>query len=553
MEAGVPFSIFLNAFALVPTLVAQAHDDATLPWLVAVTSDPAQRTESERLLVSLGLPSPEALAPRPETCEPLTEARAAVLCHALSFGSLYERLNAIYVLRTHIVYGSPHSDEGALAPATLDALCLAALTRIFVSPPADALPSHQLSDEQLHEVVTDHLRLLPRSASIYDATRAMLGCLQMIALDAIAHLLSKLTLGEDSDAAAAALRRIFQLKLHTDTLSVARYGPEQGFAQRPQHQRTVALLTLQQIVYSSQAVQPRLKELGKLQDDCRAVALEALADPRSGHHVRAAATFLLAYVVGRLQDKEEAVAAGAMQHLVDMYSAADLYTRSASAEALIAAGRISSGARDAAMIAPHTTHLFSELQRFATQPWLPFLQDRGEDWEEANSLSRVLVALAQIAPYIEFRPLFESAENAEALEAVMEGLRESPVEQLASDIAKLLVLLEQAPTPLGSHPRDDLCVPGSDPEAVPEGNRCNGCAARGERFKICSACRTVYYCSQECLRAHWEQHKPACRAAVAVLQHVRLVTKTDPSERELQEVAAKLHQLEAATKPDTPE
>jgi hypothetical protein len=92
-------------------------------------------------------------------------------------------------------------------------------------------------------------------------------------------------------------------------------------------------------------------------------------------------------------------------------------------------------------------------------------------------------------------------------------------------------------------------------EVTPEAaaSRCSGCAARGAHFKLCSACRTVAYCNQDCQRAHWKEHKPACRAAVAAQQHARLVTNVEMSEESLERVAVKLHKHADATKPDTPE
>jgi len=33
-----------------------------------------------------------------------------------------------------------------------------------------------------------------------------------------------------------------------------------------------------------------------------------------------------------------------------------------------------------------------------------------------------------------------------------------------------------------------------------------------KRLLMCTACHTVAYCSKDCQRAHWKQHKPHCRA-----------------------------------------
>jgi hypothetical protein len=32
---------------------------------------------------------------------------------------------------------------------------------------------------------------------------------------------------------------------------------------------------------------------------------------------------------------------------------------------------------------------------------------------------------------------------------------------------------------------------------------------------VCSGCRVARYCGQECLRQHWKQHKPVCKALAA--------------------------------------
>ena len=41
----------------------------------------------------------------------------------------------------------------------------------------------------------------------------------------------------------------------------------------------------------------------------------------------------------------------------------------------------------------------------------------------------------------------------------------------------------------------------------------NGCLKKGA--SACSACRSVSYCSKECQKAHWKEHKQTCRAAAA--------------------------------------
>jgi hypothetical protein len=37
----------------------------------------------------------------------------------------------------------------------------------------------------------------------------------------------------------------------------------------------------------------------------------------------------------------------------------------------------------------------------------------------------------------------------------------------------------------------------------------------GGRSCICAGCRTARYCSRDCQRQHWKQHKPGCKALAA--------------------------------------
>lgn len=43
----------------------------------------------------------------------------------------------------------------------------------------------------------------------------------------------------------------------------------------------------------------------------------------------------------------------------------------------------------------------------------------------------------------------------------------------------------------------------------------SSCCKRGVELKICSACRNVWYCSNEHAAIDWNAHKPACRATAA--------------------------------------
>jgi hypothetical protein len=48
-------------------------------------------------------------------------------------------------------------------------------------------------------------------------------------------------------------------------------------------------------------------------------------------------------------------------------------------------------------------------------------------------------------------------------------------------------------------------------QAAPSSNACPGCDRVAS--KSCTACRSVSYCSVECQRANWKEHKATCRAA----------------------------------------
>lgn len=541
-------AVFVNWFPLQPMLVEseQDHMDARLHWLVAVGSDAAARTEADRLLISLGAPSPEA--PEPTRFASLTVESATAVCRLLLYGTLTERLKAAFVLHVHL-NNEKQKAPGVLAPATLDALCVAAVSEVYV-PPKDSDCRHELSTIEMHGIVTGAMRLLPPSASSAEAVRAALAGLSALSLTMVSNLLAVVVRLGDGAAAAAAVRRVFQLKVHTECLKMGRKDPSgrMGLPALEQQRRLLAMLTLNNIISSAVMVQPQPKELDKLIEDARAVALAALTDVASRRHLRAAAACLMSGVVSPPRAKAEALAAGAMRHLVAVYSGADVFSTHSRTMALMAAGNMSYAASNAAMIEPHTTYLFAQLRRYAAQ--LSLLNYV----EEQAMLYRILFAMGQIASFADFRPLFEQNANMAAMTAVMQSVLGrpgfgplvtsnlvtrlmTPPVPLAGDVSKLQVEVLTGEQPVGKY------VAGGEREVEPDAvaGRCGGCAARGLHFKLCSACRAVSYCGPECQRAAWKDHKAACRAAVAAREHARLVTKVDSSDGGLEKVGKKLH------------
>jgi hypothetical protein len=48
-------------------------------------------------------------------------------------------------------------------------------------------------------------------------------------------------------------------------------------------------------------------------------------------------------------------------------------------------------------------------------------------------------------------------------------------------------------------------------------------AEKYDADRVCSGCRSVFYCSHECQRADWKGHKPACRVATAEREASQIV------------------------------
>ena len=63
--------------------------------------------------------------------------------------------------------------------------------------------------------------------------------------------------------------------------------------------------------------------------------------------------------------------------------------------------------------------------------------------------------------------------------------------------------------------RADVAEHGLKSCALPS---CDKREASVQQYKFCSACRSVWYCSEEHGALHWKEHKPVCRAATAAQQ-----------------------------------
>ena len=52
-------------------------------------------------------------------------------------------------------------------------------------------------------------------------------------------------------------------------------------------------------------------------------------------------------------------------------------------------------------------------------------------------------------------------------------------------------------------------------------SRCHGCGREDVSLRLCGMCRLARYCSSDCQRAHWREHKVVCRVYAAASRSVR--------------------------------
>jgi len=51
---------------------------------------------------------------------------------------------------------------------------------------------------------------------------------------------------------------------------------------------------------------------------------------------------------------------------------------------------------------------------------------------------------------------------------------------------------------------------------------CSSCSSTSKPLKICSGCQSANYCSVDCQKSHWKEHKQACKSMKAALTQVTL-------------------------------
>src|SRR5262249_25618406 len=60
-----------------------------------------------------------------------------------------------------------------------------------------------------------------------------------------------------------------------------------------------------------------------------------------------------------------------------------------------------------------------------------------------------------------------------------------------------------------SDTQEQIATEAQQPDTPPL-RKCERCGKEGPNFPRCGRCKEVYYCSQDCQKKHWTQHKADC-------------------------------------------
>lgn len=88
------------------------------------------------------------------------------------------------------------------------------------------------------------------------------------------------------------------------------------------------------------------------------------------------------------------------------------------------------------------------------------------------------------------------------------GLSRKPLSLMQpSNLSNILSVLGQ----FGDSPHDTLQKKLQSSKAIlPKSATCEYCKEREKKMMVCGQCRQTYYCSRECQKKNWKEHKKSC-------------------------------------------
>ena len=333
--AGRRMGLTPYAFPVTPSIVRDCSDsEAWLRGFTAVPEDASQATDTERLFMLLGCGSERmrassaydtrAAVPTAEETARLDAAAVARVCRLLTHGLIHERFNAAFVLGAQLLLPVSARAPAFNEPATLDALCVAAVSNAYVPQPADdpLAERTEIAPPQLRHVL-HRLDLLPdERASDVTTCVVALAMLRVLALHAVAHAIASLV-SLDYSRGLSALRRALKLGFGDAALLFASeevWAPDGSGGLCPEavaalrvRGRATALNALGAVAPLLLRLDPPPKDVPRVLAAALDAAIAAL-NPRRGAHprVRGAAAWLLSYVVTPPPAKLKALRAGVL-------------------------------------------------------------------------------------------------------------------------------------------------------------------------------------------------------------------------------------------------